>query len=466
VDKRRRWPYILAVLLVGLAFLGAAGWRIYTTNPRFAKPAEVAAPEIVPGPVLGQLAGATLPNPATLRPGLDPLVTGSILGPHVNVSIVDLRTGQVIYERNPADSAIPASNMKMVTALAVLATRGPAYRITTQAVAGANPGEVVLVGAGDATLSVDANGYYVGAGRLDDLAAQVTKALGGVAPTKVIVDGSVYSGPLLGPAWEPDAQEQGFTSKISGLMINGARIDPTKHTSPFKRHPDAEIAAGEAFAKLLGLPPTAVSKGTAPAPTATQGATPGPGQALGSVRSAPMIRQIEQMLAESDNTLAETLARQVALAKGLPGSFEGGAQAVTQVLTELGLPAGQFHIADGSGYSTENRLSPNVLTGLLVRAADGKHAALAGVFNVMPVAGWSGSMDYRFAKPESTNAQGMVRAKSGTLHSVNSISGVMQTADGALLAFAVLAEDVPTWQYPAQDALDRIVAKVASCGCP
>ncbi len=457
MNKRRRWPYVLAVLLIGLAFLGGAGWRIYATNPHFAKPSEVSAPEVIPGPVLGQLSGATLPNPATLRTQLDPLVTGSVLGPHVNVSVVDLRTGQVIYERNPADSAIPASNMKMVTALSVLATRGPAYRITTTAVAGANPGEVVLVGAGDATLSVDAEGYYVGAGRLDDLATQVTKALGGVAPTKVIVDGSVYSGPLLGPGWEPDAQEQGFTSKISGLMINGARIDPKTHASPFKRHPDAEIAAGEAFAKLLGLPPTAVSKGTAP-----QAA-----KELGAVRSAPMIRQIEQMLAESDNTLAESLARQVALAKGMQHvSFDDAAQAVTQVLTELGSPAGQFHIADGSGYSTQNQLSPNVLTGLLVRAADGKHPALADVFNVMPVAGWSGSMDYRFAKPDSTNAQGLVRAKSGTLHSVNSISGVVQTADGALLAFAVLAVDVPVWQYPAQDALDRIVAKVASCGCP
>jgi D-alanyl-D-alanine carboxypeptidase/D-alanyl-D-alanine-endopeptidase (penicillin-binding protein 4) len=303
---------------------------------------------------------------------------------------------------------------------------------------------------------VDAEGYYVGARRLDDLAAQVTKALGGVAPTKVIVDGSLYSGPLLGRPGSPTLKSRVHVEDL-GLMINGARIDPKSHASPFKRHPDAEIAAGEAFAKLLGLPPTAVSKGTAP-----QAA-----KELGAVRSAPMIRQIEQMLAESDNTLAETLARQVALAKGMQHvSFDDAAQAVTQVLTELGLPASQFHIADGSGYSTQNQLSPNVLTGLLVRAADGKHPALADVFNVMPVAGWSGSMDYRFAKPDSTNAQGLVRAKSGTLHSVNSISGVVQTADGALLAFAVLAVDVPVWQYPAQDALDRIVAKVASCGCP
>ena len=107
-----------------------------------------------------------------------------------------------------------------------------------------------------------------------------------------------------------------------------------------------------------------------------------------------------------------------------------------------------------------------MLTGLLAKAAGGTKPALMDLFNVLPVAGWSGSMDYRFAKPEASSGLGVVRAKSGTLRGVNSISGVVQTVDGALIAFAVLAENVPTWQYPAQDALDKIVARVASCGCP
>jgi D-alanyl-D-alanine carboxypeptidase/D-alanyl-D-alanine-endopeptidase (penicillin-binding protein 4) len=178
-----------------------------------------------------------------------------------------------------------------------------------------------------------------------------------------------------------------------------------------------------------------------------------------------MLRQLEQMLGDSDNTLAEALARQVAIAKGKPASFDGAAEAVEQVLTELGLPVGQLDLADGAGYSTQNQLSPNVLTGLMTKAADGGHPGLADLFNLLPVAGWSGSMDYRFAKPEAASGLGVVRAKSGTLQKVNSISGIVQTIDGGLLAFAVLAENVPTWQYPAQDALDKIVAKIASCGC-
>ncbi len=466
--RRRVWPVLVSVALVGVLVLGVGGWRWWQNRAKFAAPAAATIAEPMPGPVLERLTSAPSAG-ATLGEQLEPLVTGSVLGKNVSVSVVDLRTGKVLYERDPTNTVIPASNTKLVTAAAVLATRGGAYRITTRAVAGANPGEVVLVGAGDATLAVDGEGFYTGAGRLDQLAEQIRKTLGATPPTKVIVDGSLYSGPQLGPEWEPNANGEGFTSKITALMIDGARQDPKDREMPFDRHDDPELAAGQALAKLLGLPASAVSRGVAPAagsaapPSGTT--TVAPGAQLGAVKSAPMVRQLEQMLGESDNTLAEALARQVALAKGKPASFDGAAQAVEQVLTELGLPAGQFDLADGAGYSRLNQLSPAVLTGLMAKAANGQHAALADLFNLLPVAGWSGSMDYRFAKPEAASGLGVVRAKSGTLNKVNSISGVVQTVDGGLLAFAVLAENVPTWQYPAQDALDKIVAKIASCGC-
>lgn len=467
VDKprRRRLPIYITALVVGLLLLGFAGWRVWDNQPKFAPPPPTVA-EALPGPVLAGLGSSSIPSAAVLRAQLEPLVTQSDLGRDVSASVVDLRTGQVLYERNPTNMAVPASNTKLATAAAVLATRGPAYRITTRVVAGSKPGEVVLIGSGDATLSIDAEAYYAGAGRLDFLAQQVKAALGGTNPSKVIIDTSLYSGPTFGPSWESNADEDGYTSRITALMVNGARVNPKDKESPFDRFPDPELAAGEAFAKLLGLPASAVAKGQAPT-AAPASASPGttPGAQLGAVESAPMLRQLEQMLGESDNTLAEALARQVAVVKGQPASFEGAATAVEQVLTELGVPSGQFDIADGSGYSTRNQLSPAALTALITKAASDSFPALADMFNVLPIAGWSGSMDYRFAKPDAAAGLGVVRAKSGTLKGVNSISGVVQTADGGLIAFAVLAENVPVWQFPAQDALDRIVAKIAACGC-
>ncbi|BCJ71539.1 hypothetical protein CS0771_10830 [Catellatospora sp. IY07-71] len=458
----------VAVLKPGLLsdLLASPGWE----TPSAAPPAEPAA-----APVLAKLADAPLPDPQQLKILLDPLVTGTQLGDQVSVSVVDAGTGQVLYERAPTEMLTPASNTKLVTAAAVLSTRGPDYRITTRVVAGANPGEVVLIGAGDATLGVTKEKYYAGAPQLDDLAAQVKKAMGDTPITKVILDGSLFPGPVTAPTWSPNAAKEGNVSKIPALMINGARTGLKDRKTPFERYNDPERAAGDAFAKLLGVPTSAVAKGKAPAgsgggqvaasasaaPSAAAG-PPAPGTELGAVRSAPLLRQVEQMLIESDNTLAETLARQVALAKGKPASFAGAAEALEEVVAELGLDPAQSTLHDGSGMSAGNKLTPRILTSLLVKAY-GDGAVLGDFFNGLPVGGWSGTMTERFGK--STSAFGVVRAKSGTLNGVNSLSGVVETADGRLLAFAVLADKVPIGMYPAQELLDKIPAAMAACGC-
>lgn len=446
--------------------LAAPDWQ----SPSAAPPAEPAAV-----PVLAALADAPTPTAAQVKKLLDPLVIGTALGGHVSVSVVDVETGQVLYERAPTDMITPASNTKLVTAAAVLATRGPEYRITTRVVAGANPGEVVLIGAGDATLGVSSKKFYQGAAQLDELAAQVTKAMGDTKITKVITDGSLFTGPITGPGWDSDAPQEGNVSKITALMINGARTDIKDKVMPFNRYTDPERAAGDAFAKLLGL--TGSSKGKAPAAAGqpvTSGAAapsgsaapagpPAAGTELGAVRSAPVLRQVEQMLTESDNTLAEMLAHQAALAKGKPGSFAGAAAAMEEVLTELGLDPQQSDLLDGSGMSSSNKISPQVLTGLLVKAANDAGTPLADFFNGLPVGGWSGTMLERFGKSKA--GYGVVRAKSGTLTGVNSLSGVVQTADGRLLAFAALADQVPVGRDIAQPALDKIAAALAGCGC-
>ena len=139
------------------------------------------------------------------------------------------------------------------------------------AVAGANPGEVVLVGGGDPTLAGGKTGYYPGAARLDVLAEQVRKALGGTAPTKVIVDGSLYSGPAHEPGWDSDIPTGGYGGTISALMIDGARNDPKSGQGYAERSAEPELAAGQAFAAALGLPASAVSAGRAPRAGAASG---------------------------------------------------------------------------------------------------------------------------------------------------------------------------------------------------
>ncbi|WP_436798957.1 D-alanyl-D-alanine carboxypeptidase/D-alanyl-D-alanine endopeptidase [Micromonospora fulviviridis] len=466
---------IVALAAVGLAVVRpgpVAGWL----GGEDGRTAAAQSPEPPPPAVLAGADGnAPLPTPEGVRAALEPLVRAAALGDRVNVSVADVTTGQALYGSGQDAPTVPASVTKLATGVAVLAARGPAYRIPTRAVAGTAPGEVVLVGGGDPTLAVDKNGFYPGAARLDDLAAQVRKALGGTAPTKVTVDSSLFSGPLYEPGWDADIPTGGFGAAITALMTDGARRDAaearrtaeaTNHAA--ERVPQPDLTAGRQFAKLLGLSGAAgeVKRGTAPADSGASAAgTPAPGTELGKVESLPMVRLVDIMISDSDNVIAEAMARQVALAKGKPGSFAGGAAATDQVLGELGLPADEISLADGSGLSRTNRISPSLLTDLITLAGNGSHPDLAAIFGGLPVGGWSGTLDERYQAAVTKAGAGVVRAKTGTLSGVNAIAGLVTTADGRLLTFAVLTDRTPDTLDETRQALDRITAALAGCGC-
>ncbi|MEU6022483.1 D-alanyl-D-alanine carboxypeptidase/D-alanyl-D-alanine-endopeptidase [Micromonospora sp. NPDC047134] len=417
--------------------------------------------------------GAPLPDAGRLRTVLAPLIADPALGGRVHVSVTDALTGQQLFERGGGTGTVPASVTKLLTAVTVLTARGPGYRIPTKVVAGAEPGEVVLVGGGDPTLAAGAKGFYPGAASLKDLAEQVRTALGGTAPTRVLVDSSLYSGPRLEPGWDEDIPTGGYGAQMTALMLDGARKDPKAGEGWAERVTQPELVAGRTFARLLGVPESAVRSGTAPAaPPETTGATEatgatGPGAELGVVHSPPLIRLVDIMISDSDNILGEALARQVALARGLPASFAGAASAMTEVLADLGLPTEGLALADGSGLSRRNLISPTLLTELLALAASPDRPELGGIFGGLPVGGWSGTLRDRYGSVPGTAAgAGTVRAKTGTLTGVHAIAGVVTTAEGRPLTFAVLTDRVPAdGMEPARGALDRIAAALATCGC-
>ena len=422
-------------------------------------------PDPTPTPVLAAVGGGKAPDPAKVKAALDPLVGAKALGSTVSVSVIDVASGQTLYDRGADVPATPASTTKLLTAATVLASRGPGYRLSTTAVAGSTPGEVVLVGGGDPTLSVDAKGLYPGAARLDQLAAQVKRALGGIKPTKVLVDTSLFSGPQTGLGWSPgDVSPDGQVAKVQSLMTNGGRVKPVhnKHGGD-PRFADPGISAGQAFAKLLGVSAASVKRGKAPSGLAAAGTAPG--ARLGQVQSPPLVQITDWMLEQSDNILAEVLARQVAIAAGKPASFDGETDAMIAKLRAMGLPGDEADLYDGSGLSRHNGISPSLLTQVLALAANGKQPAITGIFGGLPVAGWSGTLLGRFETPKPNRAAyGIVRAKTGTLSGVNTMAGELVTKDGRLLVFAVMASGSSN-VYAAKDALDRVPARLVACGC-
>ena len=97
--------------------------------------------------------------------------------------------------------------------------------------------------------------------------------------------------------------------------------------------------------------------------------------------------------------------------------------------------------------------------------AGGQQPALTSMFGGLPVAGWSGTLRTRFATPSPNQVgQGLVRAKTGSLSGVNTISGQLVTRDGRLLVFAIMADDTGD-SLAARAALDRIATRLVACGC-
>jgi D-alanyl-D-alanine carboxypeptidase/D-alanyl-D-alanine-endopeptidase (penicillin-binding protein 4) len=402
-------------------------------------------------PVLAALSSdAPAPDPGALSAQLTPLLTASGLGGGVSAQVVDVASGDVLLDLDAADPATPASTAKLLTAAAALTTLDPADTIETKVVAGASPGEVVLVGGGDLTLSRTAPSQtYPGAPTVADLATQVVATMpAGTPVSRVVVDSSLFSGPLTASGWGAADAPSSYAAPVTATAVDGARVSP----GSVARSGQPGIDAGAALADALGATNATVVLGTAPA-----GA-----QTLATVHSAPIARLVEQTLSMSDNMLAEALARQVAIARGEPASFEGGATAVTDALAEDGIDLTGVSLFDGSGLSQGDKVPARVLTAVVSGAADGSLEGASALLSGLPVAGYDGTL---FDRGDAGAAPGTVRAKTGTLLGVHALAGTVVTAEGRLLAFAVVADESNGGEAAAEGALDDVAAALAGCGC-
>jgi len=445
------------MLLLLVAGAGAAGYAethalrhhsaaasALPTPPPAALALATTAPSSGPAP-----STAPAPAPAAVAHALLRPLGASALGGDVIGRVLDVADGTVLLDDDGSRAAAPASTAKLLTAAAALSVYPATKRFSTSVVAGSAPGTVVLVGGGDPTLTAAAAGQpgaYPDAARLSSLAHQLRDE----PVRRIVVDDSLFTGPDVAPQWAPEDVPSDYASAITAMMADGGRAAPGDTI----RSATPDLAAGHALARLLGAPSAAVTRGTAPAGART----------LATVRSAPLDELVEQMLQQSDNVIAEVLARQVAIAAGQPASFTGGAAAIRATLARLGVRVGAGMV-DGSGLAASDRISPVTLTDLLRVVAGPARPELHDVLAGLPVAAWSGTLADRYvAGSGSAAAAGAVRAKTGTLTGVSSLAGVVHDSSGRLLAFAFIADRAPS-TAAADAALDRVVTALAHCGC-
>jgi D-alanyl-D-alanine carboxypeptidase/D-alanyl-D-alanine-endopeptidase (penicillin-binding protein 4) len=484
----RRIRRVLWLSLAALSvFTMAAGGAVAHLLPgRVAlwRPASVTAGHLTPaGPVLGP-AGDPASGQAATSAGISAAVSGLLssatLGQHVGALVTDLSTGQVLFSSQPDAGFAPASTAKLTTAVAALDVLGPDARLTTRVVAGpvvggtaaagTGPTPITLVGGGDPTLAAGSPPAtdYPQPATLVSLAASTARALRakGVQTVTLAYDTGLFSGPEMGPGWTQGYIATGNVTPIEPLEVDQGRL--TAGGAPddvdgagVRRSTTPAADAARAFASFLGSDGITVS-----GPPAAQPAPAG-NAVLASVSSPPLAQIVGQMLAESNNVIAENLARQVAIATGQPASFAGGAAAVTTVLGKLGVHGG-FSLLDGSGLSPQDQISPSVLIQLIHMAAAPGEPALRPVITGLPVAGFSGTLGPggsvfgALGQP----ALGVVRAKTGNLSTVAALAGVAYARNGQLLSFAFMADQLPAnGLVPGADQLTRLATALAACGC-
>ncbi len=172
------------------------------------------------------------------------------------------------------------------------------------------------------------------------------------------------------------------------------------------------------------------------------------------------------MLLESNNVIAENLARHIAIALGMPATYSGAADALMTEAHRLGVST-PISLGDGSGLSPQDGIAPQTLVRVLATAA--RMPRLRSAISGLPVAGFTGTLSAGGSAFGGIGgaARGVVRAKTGNLDTVAALAGFAYDHAGRLLIFAIMAPHVPDSSLlpNAADAIDSAAGGLADCGC-
>jgi D-alanyl-D-alanine carboxypeptidase/D-alanyl-D-alanine-endopeptidase (penicillin-binding protein 4) len=454
-----------------------AMWRLPTVASHSLAAAGQAlspVPDPGQGPAGSALAGHSgqLATAAGIAAALSPILHSAALGRHVGAVVDDLSSGRVLLSQDAGSGFVPASTAKLAVAVAALDMLGPAATFTTKVVAGLAPSSIVLVGGGDPTLAAGhppASDYPQPA-TLASLAAQTARALRarGIRAVRLSYDTSLFTGPGMAPGWPDSYVTTGNVTPVSSLEVDQGRLtasgapQDTNDPDNYRARTFAPATeAAQAFASFLS------GDGIAVHGALRQAVAPRGAARIAAVSSPPLAEIVDWMLTQSNNVIAENLARQVAIASGRPASFSGAAAGEIAVLRKLGIRGG-IRLVDGSGLSPQDRITPDAEVQLVRLAASSGRPGLRAVITSLPVAGFSGTLAPGGSVfPDVGQAGlGVVRAKTGNLSTVVSLAGIAQAKDGQLFAFAFMVDRLPGNGLDAGAAgLTGLATALAGCGC-
>lgn len=417
----------------------------------------------------------------------------------VGVYIQDVDTGEVLAAIDDANPMIPASNMKLLTTGAALAVFGPAFEFRTTLERAGDT--IILRGSGDPALADPDLLSEMGIG-VEDLLDRWVAAVrdSGPGAREILVDATVFDRVFVHPTWPKDQLNRWYAAEVSGLnfytnvlgfflardqpgqpprirlepaapwlrIVNRGQTVNTGQNTVWVARPgasndmtiygnlrqslsapirvavhDPAALAGDILANRLER----AGLGRFEVRVAAPGETPDDGAVISLVRT-PIETVIRRCNVESHNLYAEALLKRMGRdVTRQPGSFETGAAVLRMAMQDVLGPADTAPtvIADGSGLSRENRVSPRALGRWLTAIA--RKPDVGGMFvDSLPRAGEEGTLAARF---RNGRPAGTVRAKSGYIRGVSCLSGfVIDETTGRRVAFSVLVNDIPQHRVP------------------
>ncbi len=336
----------------------------------------------------------------------------------------------------------PASNQKMLTAMTAYEVLGPDATMQTivatdgLAANGVLAGNVYLVGGGDPTLTTS------GDHSLETLAVAVRDA--GIARIDgdVLVDESRYDALRVANGWG-GMPIPAWVGSLSALLV-----DENRWSAAWSVIADPAPANAALFVDAL------TAAGVSVTGEATAGNAPEDAVTITRLRSPQMRDLVQLMLEDSNNTIAEILIKEIGFQAYGVGSTTAGLAAATELVRSLCRPRSILQ-QDGSGLSHGNARSARGWRQLLqaAQAAPWWPDFVAS----LAIAGETGTIRNRFL---DTPAAGNIRAKTGSINGLRSLSGIMTTAGGRRVFFSAIVDaDEP--RVP-MGVIDDLLVTIAS----
>ena len=385
---------------------------------------------------------ATLsPTDQRVQDVLTTRIVDRTIGPNLGGYVVDSGSGQAIWSHYATRELLPASTLKLTTAVTALHTAGPGYRYTTTVRRGSTWANVVLVGDGDPTLT---------SGAVSVMALTTARALRahGRTSVNVYVDASLFPTPTNAAGWTA-GYVPGQAHPVSALTVDErAVLNPA-------------LDAGAIFVaklKLRGIAARLIGSGRGRS-----------GQLIAASQSAPLRSIVIRMLQRSDNDIAEALFRLGPRVYGRWPSWQHAQEVRRAVLAYLHVPLSGAVLVDGSGLSRSDRISAAQLVAVLQAARNTAAYPRLEVIThgALPVAGASsGSLAAslgRYDTAPTSCAAFKIVAKTGSLHDVVSLAGYAQGADGRTKTFAFVENSLSSVSLANRRGLDKLASSITGC---